>query len=819
MGGVQPSVVPGCTPNGAGTLAMAKKRLGLKGRSIALCVLLILGTVGLLSAILICQHHRHSIQQLTDHALTHARAVAHSAEPAILLNDRKALRRVVLGASGDGSAAVARIIDTKGKILATYRRCSKCIPELEVDPTHPIRGPIDRRTSRIERTDTQLLVVVPICPDTGEIDIGIVQDEESEQAKPDSPVGFLQLVYDLQQVQSQIAKHIISVSTTSVVIIALGIVITIVVVRRLLTPVADLVATTTAIADGDLRKRASVTAVGEIGDLARAFNHMADRLQESYESIEKKVEERTAELIRANKAKSDFLANMSHEIRTPMTAILGFSENLLEPDLPESDRLDAIRTIHRNGERLLSLINDILDITKIEAGKLQLERIRCSPFEVVAEIQSLMRVRADAKGLYFKVDHVGRIPETLETDPGRLRQILINLIGNAIKFTEGGGVRLMMCLVSDEGAEPMMHFDVIDTGIGMDPNQAAKVFNPFTQADETMTRKFGGTGLGLSISKRLAQMLGGDITVDSQPGHGSTFTVSIPTGPLDGVKMIDRPRQRTIEGAKQPANALTPERSSLLGCRVLLAEDGPDNQRLISFVLGQAGADVAVVENGQLAVDQAMEADRASKPFDVVLMDMQMPVLDGYAATRLLRGKGYAGPILALTAHAMANDRQKCIKAGCDAYATKPIDRTKLVTLVTQHARKQDALHAAISRQPATASSDAPEPIPNPSGPLLSDFADDPDMAELVREFVGNLPTRVEAIREFLATSDLAALSTLAHQLKGAAGGYGFPTLSECAGQLEHTAKTAEDLASLSEQFQDLAAQCGRAEAPTHTGT
>ncbi len=798
---------------------MAKKCLGLKGRSIALCVLLILGTVGTLSAILICQHYKHSIQHLTDHALTHARAVAHSAEPAVLLNDKKALQRVVLGASGDGSAAVARIIDTKGKVLATYRRCRECTPEIEIDPAHPMRSPIDRGTSRIERTDAQLLVVVPIWPDTAELDIGIVQDEEGQRARTDSPVGFLQLVYDLQEVQSDITEHIISVGRMSVAIVTLGIVITIVVVRRLLTPVADLVATTTAIADGDLRKRATTTAVGEIGDLARAFNHMADRLQESYESIEKTVKERTAELIRANKAKSDFLANMSHEIRTPMTAILGFSENLLEPDLPEPDRLDAIRTIHRNGDHLLSLINDILDITKIEAGKLKLERIRCSPFEVVAEIQSLMRVRADAKGLYFKVDHVGRIPETIETDPGRLRQILINLIGNAIKFTERGGVRLMMCLVDDEGAEPMMHFDVIDTGIGMDPDQETKVFNPFTQADETMTRKFGGTGLGLSISKRLAQMLGGDITIDSQPGHGSTFTVSIATGPLDGVEMTDRPRQRTVEATRQSESTPMPEPSSLLGCRVLLAEDGPDNQRLISFVLGQAGADVAVVENGQLAVDQTLKAGQDGKPFNVVLMDMQMPILDGYAATRLLRSKKYNGPILALTAHAMANDRQKCMKAGCDAYATKPIDRAKLVALVAQYARKPDAPPESSPSQTVAARSDAPTPVSNPSEPLLSDFADDPDMAELILEFVSNLPSRLEAIRQSLAASDLAALSTLSHQLKGAAGGYGFPTLSKCAAQLERTARTAEDLASLREQVEDLADQCGRAQASTHTGT
>ncbi|MBN2561580.1 MAG: PAS domain S-box protein [Phycisphaerae bacterium] len=388
----------------------------------------------------------------------------------------------------------------------------------------------------------------------------------------------------------------------------------------------------------------------------------------------------TAEI--ANKSKSEFLANMSHEIRTPMTAILGFTEALLDRGLSDSEKLSAVHTIRRNGEHLLQIINNILDISKIEAGKLEVERIRCSPVQVIADVKSLMQVRADIRNLSFSIEFIGSVPETIESDPMRLKQILVNLIGNAIKFTETGGVTLITRFV-DDGTAPSMQFDVVDTGFGMTEAQVGKLFQAFTQADTSTTRKFGGTGLGLHISKQLAGMLGGTITVESELGRGSTFHVKVAAGLLDGVKMLDDPTTATI-ARPETATAAGPD-ADKLDCRLLLAEDGLDNQRLISHLLKKAGAEVSVVANGKLAAEAALTARDEGNSFDVILMDMQMPVMDGYEATGLLRQKGYTGPIIALTAHSMVGDREKCLDAGCDDYAAKPIDRKKLIEAIQQH--------------------------------------------------------------------------------------------------------------------------------------
>jgi len=398
----------------------------------------------------------------------------------------------------------------------------------------------------------------------------------------------------------------------------------------------------------------------------------------------------------SSQAKSEFLANMSHEIRTPMTAILGFADNMLDTDQSESEKLDCVHTIRHNGEYLMSLINDILDLSKIEAGKMTVERRVCDPCRIVAEVVTLMRVRADAKGLPLNIEFIGPIPESILSDSTRLRQILINLIGNAIKFTEIGSVRLVIRFV-DDGDAPYLQFDLIDTGRGMTPEQGAKLFQPFTQADNSTTRKFGGTGLGLTISKRFAELLGGDITiVATEFGVGTTFRAIVRTGSLDGVKMLENPKLTTVV-VDTPGGIADVQPLDLHGLRILLAEDGPDNQRLISFVLKKAGADVTVVENGKLALEATLAARDEGKPFDVILMDMQMPVMDGYEATGQLRRKGYTAPIVALTAHAMASDREQCINAGCDDYATKPIDRKKLVETIQ---RQLVPTEAAPPQQP-----------------------------------------------------------------------------------------------------------------------
>ena len=396
----------------------------------------------------------------------------------------------------------------------------------------------------------------------------------------------------------------------------------------------------------------------------------------------------------ASRAKSEFLANMSHEIRTPMTAILGFTDLLLDErnfqEEPEK-RISSIQTIQRNGSHLLSIIDDILDLSKIESGKIEIEAIPYSPFQIIEEVLSLMRVRSSEKGIALGCEFENAIPSNVLTDPIRVRQILLNLVSNAIKFTELGGVRIVARYVS--GDRPRLEFDVVDTGLGMTPEQQSRLFKPFTQADSSTTRQFGGTGLGLTISKRLANLMGGDVfIVESFAGQGTRFRAYLDIGSIESSKLID-PNQVSNyrnEGVNAEANSvqIASPKAVLAGCNILLAEDGPDNQNLISFILKKAGAKVTIAENGQLAVDSTLDAVIAGDPFHVVLMDMQMPVLDGYGATALLRSKGYGGHIIALTAHAMDSDRAKCISAGCDDYATKPIDRPSLIQQIATIYRK-----------------------------------------------------------------------------------------------------------------------------------
>ena len=383
----------------------------------------------------------------------------------------------------------------------------------------------------------------------------------------------------------------------------------------------------------------------------------------------------------ANQAKSEFLANMSHEIRTPMTAILGYAELLgSESDFIEDreQAAHAAMTIRKSAEHLMTIINDVLDMSKIEAGQMTIERIAADPGRIAAEVASLLRPRAIAKGIDLDVRLDSPIPEQIVSDPTRLRQVMMNLVGNAIKFTEVGSVTI--ALSCDSEAE-LLAVAVEDTGIGMTEAQRAQLarFQAFRQADGSTTRRFGGSGLGLRISNTLATMLGGEIDIVSEVGRGSTFTATVATGPLERVAMAeDVDIEQLASEAMRPS--VTQERTALLeGVRVLLAEDGPENQRLIAFHLRRAGADVSIAEHGQAAVDAIVAADHAGKWFDVVLMDMQMPELDGYAATRMLRSMGRDDVVIALTAHAMAGDREKCVAAGCDGYLTKPIDRELLI--------------------------------------------------------------------------------------------------------------------------------------------
>ena len=433
----------------------------------------------------------------------------------------------------------------------------------------------------------------------------------------------------------------------------------------------------------------------EIADRKEAQQQLDENIA-ALERANRTLARLTQQADAATKAKSAFLANMSHEIRTPMTAILGFADVLLGEeglDRAPPDRVRALETIQRNGEYLLLLINDILDLSKIEAGKLEVERISCSPVQALSDVASLMQVRAVEKDISLQVEFDSAMPERIQTDPTRFRQILINLVGNAIKFTSQGGVRVVARLVAPHEPSPRLQIDVIDTGIGIAEAQLCQLFQPFTQSDASTTRKFGGTGLGLTISQRLAQLLGGEITVVSQPGAGSTFQFTIETGTLEDVGWIEQPPVN-VTTCQPVGRALDDDHPTRVNCRVLLAEDGPDNQRLIAYILKEAGVDVTIVENGKQALDDALSCLHAGNPYEVVLMDMQMPVKDGYTATAELRQAGYEGPIIALTAHAMEGDRQKCLAAGCDDYATKPVDRQSLVAAIAHWAARSPAAAA-----------------------------------------------------------------------------------------------------------------------------
>lgn len=381
----------------------------------------------------------------------------------------------------------------------------------------------------------------------------------------------------------------------------------------------------------------------------------------------------------ANRAKTDFLANMSHEIRTPMTAIVGYAEllrdEIISAELPGAP-VEFVDAILHNTEHLLGLLNDILDMTKIEGGQLEVEHVRYSPWDIVYGVATMMRAPAKNKELTLSIEHVGPIPETIETDPLRLRQILANLIGNSIKFTHSGGVHVSVQLVDRETDKPLLKIQVSDTGIGMSEETVGKLFDRFSQADSSTTRRYGGSGLGLAISKRLAVMLGGNIVVQSELGRGSRFTVTVETGSLEGVRLLDEPLATTTTDRLQrkPGRIANGE-------RVLLAEDSIDNQRIISLILSNAGFQMTVAENGLIAYEKALAALHEGKPYDMILMDMQMPVMEGHEATQRLRAAGYTRPIVALTAHATVDDRRKCLEAGCDFYVTKPINRAELLVV------------------------------------------------------------------------------------------------------------------------------------------
>ena len=436
----------------------------------------------------------------------------------------------------------------------------------------------------------------------------------------------------------------------------------------------------------------------------------------------------------ANHAKSEFLARMSHEIRTPMNAILGFAEVLRRGyEENESERQEYLDTIHSSGQHLLELINDILDLSKIESGKLEIELARCSPHQLLLETISILSGKAEEKSLKLELKWEGPVPETIESDPTRFRQMVTNLVGNAIKFTDKGTVRLVARTAGPDSNSKLM-VDVIDSGIGMKPEALSRIFTPFAQADSSITRRFGGTGLGLSISKQIAEAMGGGLTVASEYGKGSTFTITVNAGSLKGIAMIDPAKVDAARKARKTNDIAV----KLAGTRVLLVEDGVSNRKLIMLVLGRTGAIIDWAEDGKSGSDKALAGN-----YDVVLMDMQMPIMDGYTAARLCRSKGLETPIIALTAHAMRGDEEKCRDAGCTGFLTKPIDMDLLVRTVAEAskgtANERPTNVAKVEVQIAPPVVEIPVSALSATRMKSSLPDDDPEFCEIIVEFVDRL--------------------------------------------------------------------------------
>lgn len=390
-------------------------------------------------------------------------------------------------------------------------------------------------------------------------------------------------------------------------------------------------------------------------------------------SFEEKLKEAQRSAEAANDAKTHFLANMSHEIRTPLNAIMGFTELLLDSSIPMDEKMRSVAIVRRNCQQLLKIVNEILDISKVEAGELVTEKIETNLVDLLNEVKTLMAVQAGKKNIELKFEAMSRIPATIVTDSTRLRQILLNIIGNALKFTNEGSVTVQTRYTANMDGQSFLHFEVTDTGVGISPDVAEKIFQPFSQADTSTTRLFGGTGLGLALSRRLARALGGDVRLkNTGSGKGSTFVVTIEAEIPNGSEWVTPDEKSTPVEVIAPSEI--PEAQRLNGKRILLVEDAEDNQFLIKQFLSRTGAVIDVANNGEEGVNKALNNE-----YEVVLMDIQMPYVDGYQATSRLRSAGYKKPIIALTAHALVEEREKCLKTGCTGHLTKPINRQQLI--------------------------------------------------------------------------------------------------------------------------------------------
>jgi signal transduction histidine kinase/CheY-like chemotaxis protein len=514
--------------------------------------------------------------------------------------------------------------------------------------------------------------------------------------KDSSPLGRVILTLSTRSSQAFVEERLRALAFESAgAFLALALLLALLLKRGVSDPVGRLVLQAESLGRGDLESPIGLRSSDELGRLALTLEQVRRNLKASHDE----VRAQNQKLREISQKKGEFLANLSHEIRSPLTAILGFADLLQRPAENDVTKQRHIEIIRRSSAHLRQVVSDVLDLSKIEAGKARIERVPCSPFQILVEVESLLRPRAVEKGLFLDLEFDGPIPEKIQSESTRLRQILINLVSNAIKFTERGGVTVTTGLARvAEKETPQLCFRVRDTGIGMTPHEMTTVFEPFAQVAPAGPGGSSGTGLGLTIARELAKRLGGDVQVESESDKGSRFTATVEIGPLNGVRMLDPGEFAPPRSSESPRAG--PSAECRLEGRVLVAEDEPDTQRLITTIFEDAGAEVALAGSGRAALDVAMQALRSGRPFDLILMDIRMPELDGCQAARLMRQQGLSGPIIAVSAHAMASDRAKCLEAGCDDFLSKPIDQAQLLAIAADYVKRDKRASSNVGLAP-----------------------------------------------------------------------------------------------------------------------